>query len=360
MSDATIADVARRAGVSATTVSRFLAGQSVRAADTIRAAVQELDYRPSPVARSLRSGRTRSIALVVPDVTNPFFAAVVKGAEAVARQDDYNLFLYNTDENVDREVSVLADLVGRVDGVILAPTVESDDAPLRAHQAGLPVVFLDREIGGSPMFDAVLVDNAGGSRRAAEHLLDLGHRRIAIVNGTQHSTPGRQRREGFLETLKSRGVEPPEAYHELGDFREEGGYQSVMRLLALEHPPTAIYVTNNLMTIGALRALHDLGVRVPDQVSLVGFDDLQLAALLPPPLTVVDRPMEEQGALAMRLLLGRLQDSQDSTPRRIVLETKLLVRGSTAPPRDPAPIAATGSATPAPRHPFHTSHRRPT
>lgn len=334
MSDATIADVAQRAGVSATTVSRFLAGQSVRAADMIRAAVRDLDYHPSPAARSLRSGRTRSIALVVPDVTNPFFAAAVKGAEAVARQDDYNLFLYNTNESVDREVAVLADLVGRVDGAILAPTVESDEAPLRAHQAGLPIVFLDREIGGSPMFDAVLVDNAGGSRRAAEHLLDLGHRRIAIVNGTLHSTPGRQRREGFLETLKSHGVEPPESYEEHGDFREESGYQAVLRLLALEHPPTAVYVTNNLMTVGALRALHDIGVRVPGQLSVVGFDDLPLASLLLPPLTVVDRPTEEQGSLAMRLLLRRLHDNQDSVPRRIVLETKLLVRGSTAPPAD--------------------------
>jgi LacI family transcriptional regulator len=341
MSEATIADVARRAGVSATTVSRFLTGQSVRAAEMIRAAIQDLDYRPSPVARSLRSGRTGSIAVIVPDVTNPFFAAVVKGAEAVARQDNYNLFLYNTDESVDREVDVLADLVGRVDGLILAPTVESDEAPLRAHQAGLPVVFLDREIDGSPMFDTVLVDNAGGSRRAAAHLLDLGHRRIAIVNGTPNSTPGRQRREGFLEALKSRGVEPPEAYQEYGDFREESAYQSVMRLLALEHPPTAIFVANNMMTVGALRALHDIGVRVPDELSIVGFDDLQLAALLLPPLTVVDRPMEEQGALAMRLLLRRLRETQDSAPRRIVLETKLLVRGSTAPARDREPMTGT-------------------
>jgi LacI family transcriptional regulator len=332
MSEATIGDVARRAGVSVTTVSRFLAGQTVRAAETIRTAVSDLDYRPSPAARSLRSGRTASIAVVVPDVTNPFFAAVVKGAEAVARQDDYHLFLSNTDEDVDREAAVLADLVGRVDGVILAPTVESDEAPLRARQAGLPIVFLDREIGGSALFDAVLVDNVGGTRSAAEHLLDLGHRRLAIVNGTMRSTPGRQRRETFIETLTSRGIEPSEFHEEVGDFREQGGYQAVLRLLALEHPPTAIFVTNNLMTVGALRALHDMGVRVPDQVSIVGFDDLDLAALLMPPLTVVARPMEEQGALAMRLLLSRLREHDDVTPRRIVLETKLLVRGSTARP----------------------------
>ena len=195
------------------------------------------------------------------------------------------------------------------------------------------------------MFDAVLVDNAGGSRLAAEHFLDLGHRRIAIVNGTLHSTPGRQRREGFLETLKSHGVEPPEAYQEHGDFREEGGYQAVLRLLALEHPPTAVYITNNLMTMGALRALHDIGVRVPGQLSVVGFDDLPLASLLLPPLTVVDRPTEDQGALAMRLLLRRLHDNQDSMPRRIVLETKLLVRGSTAPPVDRQSIPANRAET---------------
>lgn len=336
MSDATIADVAKRAGVSAATVSRHLMGQQVRAAEAITTAIEELEYRPSPVARSLRSGRTRSIAVIVPDITNPFFAAVVKGAEAVARSDDYNLFLCNTDESAERDEAVIADLVGKVDGAILTPTVESDEAPLRAHRAGVPIVLLDRQISGPPLFDTVLVDNVGGSRLAAEHLLGLGHESIAIINGTAGSTPARQRAEGFLGTLEQRGVEPPPAYLETGDFREEGGYQALLRLFALPRPPTAVYVANNLMTVGALRAVHDLGVRVPGQLSIIGFDDHDLAPLLSPPLTVIERPMEEQGGLAMRLLLRRLREPADGAPRQIVLDTRLTVRGSTSPPPDGA------------------------
>lgn len=293
----------------------------------MRDAIAALDFRPSVVARSLKSGRTKTIGLVIPDVTNPFFAAVVKGVESVAREAGYTISLFNTDESVERESELVQDLAERVDGLILAPVSEGDPVPERARQRGVPIVFLDRDVPGSA-FDGVLIDNYGGGRQAAEHLIRLGHERVAIVSGPLESTPGRGRYEGFTEALQAAGIELPADYAQIADFRRQGGYQATLRLLGLAVPPSAIFIANNLMTIGALHAVHEIGVRVPERLSIVGFDDLDLADLLAAPLTVVDRPMEEQGVLAIRLLLSRLDGTNAGEPRRIVLETRLVERGS--------------------------------
>jgi LacI family transcriptional regulator len=327
----TISDVARRAGVSPATVSRYLKGAPVKAEDRVREAIAALDFRPSVVARSLQSGTTKTIGLVIPDVTNPFFAAVVKGAESVARQAGYTTSLFNTDESIARESELVEDLAERVDGLILAPVSEVDPVPERARSRGVPIVFLDRDVPGSA-FDAVLVDNEGGGRLAAQHLLEHGHERVGIISGPLDSTPGRGRFEGFREALGEAGYELLAECVQEADFRREGGYQAMLRLMGLAVSPTAVFVANNMMTIGALQAVRELGIDVPDALSIVGFDDLDLADLLAPPLTVVDRPMEQQGVLAMRLLLGRLDDSLSGDPRRIVLDVRLLPRGSCARP----------------------------
>ena len=304
----------------------------MRASAVVAAAIEELEFRPSPVARSLKLGITHSIGVVVPDIANPFFAAVVKGAESVARERGYGLFLVNTDESVEREEDVLAALAERVDGIILAPATEPAEVSPVLRRGTPPVVFLDRELAKTDAFDSVLVDNDGGSRAAARHLLDLGHERIAVISGPLNTTPGRGRHEGFLEELAGAGVEPLAELVQIGDFRQESGYQCMLRLLALKRSPTAVFAANNLMSIGALRALATMRVRIPDQLSFVGFDDLDLAEILNPPLTVVDRPMSEQGALAMRLLLSRIDQPDGRPPQRVVLDTRLIVRRSTAPP----------------------------
>lgn len=342
----TIHDVAFTAGVSPATVSRYLQGQRVRSAPAVREAIADLGFRPSAAARSLKSGLTRSIAVVVPDVTNPYFAAVVKGVESVSRRDAYTIFLYNTEESSEREAAILADLGRRVDGMILAPADESTEAQERLRAADLPIVLLDREVGRDGEFDSVLVDSDAGARQAAEYLLSLGHERIGLISGPLETTPGRARHEGFLAVLQAAEIDLPDALVQVADFREDGGYQATMRLLALESPPTAIFAANNLMSVGALHALHDMRVRIPEEVSILGFDDLQLAELLSPPLTVVDRPMEEQGVLAMRLLLNRL-DGRSETPRRIVLDTNLVIREScAAPTHSPQPRFLNGRTSP--------------
>jgi LacI family transcriptional regulator len=287
------------------------------------------------MARSLKSGLTKSIALVVPDVTNPYFAAVAKGAESVSRQAGYNVVLCNTDESGAREEEVLNDLIGKVDGIILAPAMEKDEAPLLARRAGVPVVFLDRETEESGLFDTVLVDNIGGSRLAAEHLLGLGHELIAVIHGPLSSTPGRERQEGFLGALEERGITLSEDLLHDGSFREDGGYQAMIRLLARRTPPTAVFIANNVMTMGAIRALREMSVAIPNDLSVLGFDDhAPMFELLSPGVTVIDRPMEEQGVLAMRLLLKRLGPMDNTAPRRIVMDTRLITRGSCAPPRE--------------------------
>jgi DNA-binding LacI/PurR family transcriptional regulator len=333
---ATINDVAARAGVSVSTVSRWLSGQVIRNAEAVQAAVEELGFRPNAMAQSLKSGRRGAIGVVVPDITNPFFAAAVKGLEQASRELNYRLLLANSDESNEREAEIIADLTGRVDGFILAPAHEQDRAPLRLHEAGAPAVLLDREVEGGELFDVVIVDNINGAASAARHLIDLGHTAIAMINGPTDTTPGRERREGFLGALADAGLELAPEYDLTGDFREASGRSLTLQLLSLPEPPTAIFTGNNLMTAGALTALRDMRVRVPATVSIVGFDDLSLGALLQPPLTCVSRPEVEQGALAMRLLLSRIADHSEDPPRRVVLDTKLVVRGSTAAPREPA------------------------
>ena len=335
----TIKDVAARAGVSTTTVSRYLNGARVRQAAAIKSAVSELAFHPSHLARSLKSGSTRTVGVMVPDISNPFFADVVNGIESVTRIGQYSLLLCNTDESAQRERDVTSLLLQkRVDGILMAPTTESSDAPLRFRARGIPVVFIDRTIEGGG-FDAVLVESASGAGQAAEYLVSLGHERIAVISGPLDTTPGRERHEGFVAGLRARGRTLDPQYEQLADFRSEGGYQAALRLLAVAPPPTAVFVANNLMAIGALRAIHDLGVRLPDELSFVSFDDLALAGLMNPAITVVNRPTAEQGILAMRMLQHRMASVEAIAPRTITLETRLLVREScrAVPTRTPQP-----------------------
>lgn len=331
-----ISDVARRAGVSTATVSRCLRGQRVHAEDAIRQAIEDLGYRPAAAARSLRSGVQYAIAVVVPDVANPFFAGLVKGIESVCRSGPYSVFLVNTDESSELEDSVVADIIPRVDGIILAPTTEQDKTPVQIAQAGMPLVFIDRELPGE-RFDSVLVDNIGGARSAAAYLTGLGHTKIAVISGPLNTTPGRERHEGFVAAVQDLGGEVPEHYREIADFRESGGYQAMLHLLALPVPPTAVFCANNLMTVGALKAVNNMRVRVPQDLSVIGFDDLDLAPLLWPPLTVIDRPVQEQGVLAARMLLARLAGRGSQDPQRVILSTRLVERASCTAPNPELP-----------------------
>lgn len=327
-----ISDVAKAAGVSTASVTRFLAGQTIRRADAVQRAIDELGYRPSQVARSLRSGRHHSIGVIVPDISNPFFAALVKGIERVVRPHGLQVILGNSDEDADREEALVRELSQRTDGIIMAPLSETDEIPLSLMGTGIALVFVDRDITSGPDVDRVLVDNASGVRQAVDHLVGLGHTRIAAISGPLDSTPGRSRHEALLESFAHHGIAADDDLIRVGDFREASGREAMEQIWALDDRPTAVFVANNLMTTGALTALRELGASVPKDLSVIGFDDLPLAALLDPPLTVISRPDVDQGATAARLLVARLGSADQAPTESLVLPVELVVRGSTSAP----------------------------
>jgi LacI family transcriptional regulator len=328
---ATISDVAKRAGVSPASVSRHMSGGKVGGAVRIDAAIKELNYRPNQLARGLRSGRHSCVGVIVPDITNPLFAELVDGIESVFAADNIRVLLANSKEDPVVEAALVADLVSRTDGLILIPPVETDPVLDQLALTGVPTVLVDRLLSTGPDVDSVVVDNRRGARLAAEHLISLGHIEIAIISGPLSSTPGRERHEAFLQALSDVGQPARPEHVRLSDFRVDGGYKSMAGLLDEQIPPTAVFCANNLMTIGALRLLKGRAVAIPDEVSLVGFDDLDLSELLNPPLTVIDRATFTLGSSAAELLRARLA-TPDREPQHLTLPVQLIVRGSTTGP----------------------------
>jgi len=313
-----------------------MSGGMVAGAERIDAAIKDLNYRPNQLARGLRSGRHSCVGVIVPDITNSLFAALVDGIESVFSADNIRVLLANSKEDPALEGALVADLVSRTDGLILIPPVETDPVLEQLAPAGVPVVLVDRVLATGPDVDFVVVDNRHGAQLAAEHLISLGHTEIAVISGPLSSFPGRERHEAFLQTLSDFGQPARPEHVCLSDFRVEGGYQSMAGLLDEQVPPTAVFCANNLTSIGALRLLRDRGVAIPDEVSIVGFDDLDLGELLDPPLTVIDRPTFTLGSGAAELLRARLA-APDREQQHLTLPVKLVVRGSTAGPNHRPP-----------------------
>jgi LacI family transcriptional regulator len=327
-------DIARIAGVSTATVSRVINRSgpvSAKTAQKVLEVIEESGYVPDTIAKSLRVGQTKTVGFVVPDISNPFFPEVLNGAEAVCADYGYTIILGNTNEDVACEAKVVRSLrQQRADGLLMI-LVDESGGTLRQALSGadsdLPIVFIDRHIEGFH-YDSVIIDNESGTSQATKHLLGLGHTRIAIIHGPITTTPGAGRLRGYQTAMEAACVPAKPQYVLEGDFRTESGYELAKRLMSLQDPPTAIIGGNNLMTMGIFRCLRDMGVAIPDQVSLIGFDDFSLAGYLSPPLTVVDRPMSDMGRLAADILLSRIEKRETGPVRRVVLPTALKVRGS--------------------------------
>ncbi len=327
MSNATISDVAKKVGVSESTVSRYLSGFKVRNSDLIKRAIKELNYRPNIMARNLKSGKTGMVAVIVPDITNPFFAAIVRGAE-VAAGEDYMLQLISTGDDPEKEEAAIRRLVGRVDGLIYVPSKENSPAISEIEAKTFPVVFVDRVISKMKSFDSVLADNHHGALLATKHLIEHGHTNIAHIAGPVTSTPGKGRAEGYSAALKDSKIDKNPDFFVESDFTVLGGYQAMMSLLNLKTRPSAVFVGNNLMTIGALKALKEAKVKVPEQMAIIGFDDHELSDLVNPPLTVISRDAHLQGALAMATLLERIKEGYQFPPKQLKVDANLVVRMS--------------------------------
>ena len=343
-----ITDVARMAGVSSATVSRYFNGAKVEKHAAIERAISALKYRPSLAARSLKTGRSGAIAVIVPDIANDFFSSIVQGAESVV-DEGRMVLLVNTGDSREREEQVLGQLFGRVDGVILAPLTEDEDVPSRFRELGLPLVFVDRVTRSGAGVSSVIADNAGGAKLATHHLLDLGHTRIAMIGGPLRTTPGRYRAEGYREALQDRGNDLGDRYFIESDFSELGGYFAMEELLRRTPAPTAVFTANNLMTLGALRLLRDRGVSIPEQMSIIGFDDIDTAELLNPPLTTIARDAFEQGVKAMQLMSKLLGKGSTSVVEHAMVDVRLMERASCAGPRREDTILP-------PTHMFDSAH----
>jgi DNA-binding LacI/PurR family transcriptional regulator len=325
----TIHDVARRAQVSVSTVSRaFTMPDLVRPAtrELILRAADELGYRPNRAARGLITGKTGNLGIVVPDLQNPFFPAVVSGAQAQARQADYAVFLADSGEDPRLEAELIHAMTKQVDGVIVCSS-RMDIGDLRRASESTTLVLLNRKNPGVP---AVLMDSADGIRQAIEHLAALGHRRCAFLSGPKNSWSNKERRRGIRTATRLYGVEVVE----LGPFAPhfEAGLQAAD--IALASNVTAIVAFNDLMALGVLNRLNDRKVSVPEQMSVVGFDDISMAAMCTPQLTTIAMPTQQAGRVAVDLLLDQLAggDGEGGAAQRQV-GTQLIVRSSTAPPR---------------------------
>ncbi len=328
----TIHDVARQVNLSIATVSRALnrpESVSEPTRQRVLEAVRLTGYRPDAIGRSLREGRSRSIGLIVSDIRNPFYASITKAVEDIAQVRGYGVLICNADERPERAEEALRFLAShQVSGIIHVPTGENTAALQDLEARGVPIVDLDR-MSGLQNAGAVLVDNRHGAQLAAEHLIGLGHARIATIAGPRHLTTGLERLEGFERALAAAGVKLPRRYVEVGDFREASGLRAAQRLFGLPTPPTALFVANNEMMAGALGAVLKGRRRIPEELSLVGFDDARWAQYMHPPLTVVAQPIEAMGALAAEQLFARLEGQPSSVH---VLKTTLIVRASTGPP----------------------------
>ncbi len=329
----TILDVARAAGVSTSTVSRVLNGNErvdPRLVAKVRKAVKQLKYRPNRVARSLRLRHNRVWALVISDIrTGPFFGDVVRGVEDGAYEAGYSMFLCNTDEDPAKEAGYLQLAVAEnVAGVILTPSGPGTDlGPVL--EAGIHVVLADRRL-PSNQTDTVVADNMGGAALAVEHLLANGYKRVACITGPLPTTTGSERLEGYKVALERAGLALDASLVRVGDFREAGGFKAMRELLEQRKPPDAVFIANNRMTAGALQAIEGAHLAVPDDVAVVGYDEISWAPLLRTALTTVSQPAYDLGHESARLLLSRLA-SYSGPPRTVVLPTSLNVRASSAP-----------------------------
>jgi len=325
-------DVARAAGVSTSTVSRVLSRPGMVSAETrarVERTIDRLGFSPSRVARRLRTreGPTNLVGLLIPDIQNPFFADVARGVEDVAQSAGYVTMLANSDEDKAIEARFLDVMRAEsVDGVILPPVSRPSPAEAALAEARIPIVKVDRRP-ASITGDTVVIDNERGAREATEHLLRLGHRRIGFIEGRPILSTSRDRLEGYRQALRAAGLRYDRELVEEGDSRRAGGERAARALLALDDPPTALLVGNSMMTLGAVEAIRALRRRMPDDVAVIGYDDVPWALALDPPLTVVRQPAVTMGRRAMELLLRRVEKPTRDV-QLVVLQPELVVRRS--------------------------------
>lgn len=328
--------IAERAEVSIGTVSHVI-NDTAKVREKLRQrvldAIRSLGYQPSQLARGLRRNQTNLVVMIIPDITNPFFPAVVRGVEDVAYKHSLRVALCNTDNDPQKESFYLNEMRSyRPAGWLIIP---ANDSQMTTHfkssaLSGAPVVCIDRQP-EEWKGDVVLAANQAGARNATQHLLRMGHRQLAVITGPLHLTNAVERLKGFKRALADAGVSIAPEYIQEAQFNRQSGYEAATRLLRMLPRPTAIFACNDLMAMGVLSAARELNLSCPDEISVVGFDDLDFVEFTAPALTSVHQPGYQLGTAAARLLLERI-DGSHSSPQKIVLPSELKIRHSVAAP----------------------------
>jgi DNA-binding LacI/PurR family transcriptional regulator len=334
-----MADVARAANVSTATVSRILRGvegaSSGETSPRVRRCAEELGYIVNGVASSMRSQQTLTVGLVIADVSNPWWGQLAGGVESVLGPQGFSVILANTDNNVDRERRAVETLLRKqVDALIVASSADDGSHLRGAIARQIRVVLVDTELPGLDV-DTITIDNEAAARTAVEHLLAHGHQEVAIVGGGTRASCDVARLRGYQDALTSHGIQVRPELITVGSSRFEGGRAAVEALLALPRRPSALFVTNNVMTVGALVAIAEAGLEVPRDISIVGIDDMEWFPIARPAITAVYEPAEQMGRMAAERLLLRLRRQRQPRTEHIRVETEFRIRRSVGPRADP-------------------------
>jgi len=328
--------IANATGVSSATVSRVINNSGYVKDETrqrVLKVIDEYNYIPSAVARSLSIQDTSTIGVIIPDIENPFFSSVIRGISDVAEKNNYNILFFGTNETATTEHSFLKTVQSqRLKGVIITPISEFDmetrDYLKRLDSTGIPVVLVDRDIKDTN-FDGVFLDNVQSSYEGVQTLIQAGHKRIAIITGPNTSKPGKERLLGYKKVMKAYKLDIPPEYIAQGDFKAAKAYSKTQELLALPNPPTAIFASNNLTTLGCLKYLTENKLQIGKDISIMSFDDIETLRMIDFKLSVIDRDAKMQGQEAMNILLHRLEyPSHTIGSQRIILPHNIILRGS--------------------------------
>lgn len=331
---ASIKDVASRAGVSATTVSAYLnksAPVYKATAKKIKEAIEELGYKPNLIARSLRQKKTNTVGLIVGDILSHFYSVIAKSVEDTARKYGFSTILCNGDDDPQKELEYIKVLESsRVEGIILTPTGKNGDYIKEIIESGMKIVLIDRLVDGVEC-NEVVVDNENGSYKAVKHLIEQGYKRIGIISGSMDITTGKERLDGYLRALKEANLPENDDFVKIGDFKKESGINLSKELLEGKNIPDAIFSTNLEFTKGVLTVIKQMGLKVPEDIGLVSFDDSDLAHLFNPPITVISQPVYEIGSTAMEIMINEIKRDKNvgKAPIKKILKTKLIKRAST-------------------------------
>ncbi|AZR73753.1 LacI family transcriptional regulator [Anoxybacter fermentans] len=328
----TIKDIAKEANVSTTTVSRVLNNKpdvSDKTKKKVLEVINKLGYNPNGIARGLVLQKTYTIGLIIPDICNPFFPEVARGIQDKARQLGYSVIFYNTDNNKQREKEAIDLLKSKqVDGIILSLSMSNKEELDKLEEENFPVVQIDRKIPGS-IFPTVTIDNILSAYNATKYLIELGHKYLAHITGNLGTKTGQDRLEGFKQALKEFNLDYKDEYILEGDYSKESGYKQMKTLLTQKKRPTAVFAANDLMAIGAYEAIFDYGLKIPEDISIIGHDDIDIASIIRPGLTTMTQPKYKLGQIAAEMLIKRIEGLESDNQQEVVLNTELIVRDST-------------------------------